>query len=193
MKRLLGMLLIASIMLGGGVLFKPAMAYACSCAERLTPAEELERGTAVFAGEVTAIESKEGKVISSGDPIKVTFKVSEIWKGEVGSLTDVYTAGSSASCGYDKFEVNQTYIVYASGVEDKLQTGICTRTALLADATEDLQQLGKGEAPPAKEYKSLKGEHLEPRKDFWWILIAITIVVLAAGIAVAAWQLRKKK
>ena len=55
----------------------------------------------------------------------------------------VSTGSDSALCGYN-FEVGQSYLIYAGGVDVKnLQTNICTRTAKFAAAKADVKVLGK--------------------------------------------------
>ncbi|MBT8469118.1 MAG: hypothetical protein KJN97_10245, partial [Deltaproteobacteria bacterium] len=60
------------------------------------------------------------------------------------------TAGSSAACGYT-FVKGETYLVYADRDEaDPMRVSLCSRTALVADAEEDLDFLGK----PSQELDS---------------------------------------
>lgn len=127
---------------------KPKSAYACSCAGPPAVSEELARKTAIFSGKVIAVKPPEQKeIMSSADPINVTFAVDQVWKGEVGEKTVVGTASSSASCGIENFAMDAEYIVYAYGEPDKLETGICERTKLLSSANEDLTALGIGKKP----------------------------------------------
>ena len=60
-------------------------------------------------------------MISSADPVKVTFEVSKIWKGPDYKTLVVTTARDGASCGYP-FKQDEEYIVYAYGEEDKFGT-----------------------------------------------------------------------
>lgn len=130
--------------------FQPNVAFACTCIESRLPIEELEKSTAVFTGKVIDIDVRRGIVLSSADPVKVTFDVSETWKGPDYKVLVVTTVRYSASCGYP-FEQGEEYIVYARGEEDKLNTGICSRTKLLAAAEEDLATLGPGTMLSAQE------------------------------------------
>jgi photosystem II stability/assembly factor-like uncharacterized protein len=137
-------------LLSAGIVFSlaPAPASACSCAGPAPVQEELSRKTAVFSGKVTGVAGpNRGFVRSSADPVRITFEVGNVWKGELLAQTDVYTAASSASCGYDSFAVGKEYIVYASTDKDQLVTGLCSRTKLLTAAGEDLQALGNGYGP----------------------------------------------
>lgn len=124
-----------------------AIVSACSCASPFpSPQESLKKSTVVFAGKVTGMDIPNGIVISTADPVLVTFDVSEIWKGPDYKTLVVTTARDGVSCGYS-FEQGEEYIVYAYGEEDKLSTNICSRTELIANAKEDLQGLGKGNLP----------------------------------------------
>jgi hypothetical protein len=122
---------------------------ACSCVYPGPPDEELAQAAAVFAGKVVGISKPIGfGSISSADPIKVTFRVYEVWKGSVSLTTTITTSRSSASCGYP-FENGEEYIVYAYGSEGDLSVSLCSRTRPLDDAAEDLEVLELGTAPLA--------------------------------------------
>jgi len=137
-------------------------AYACSCMQPLSPDEELPNYDAVFSGKVTDIVEKDpnDQVFSSIDPVFVTFDVNTVWKGDKKDTITIKTAQSSASCGF-YFEENQEYIVYASQYDSKyLEVSLCSRTGLLSDAIEDLQELSIGHLvkpeilSPLKQLKS---------------------------------------
>ena len=123
-----------------------SLVNACSCISPAPPKESLEKSTTVFAGKVVDIDVPSGIVISSADPMKVTFDVSKVWKGPNYKTLVVTTARDGASCGYS-FKQGEEYIVYTYGEGDKLSTGICSRTNLLATAQEDLVGLGEGNLP----------------------------------------------
>jgi hypothetical protein len=130
----------------------PGISLACSC--DLPPMNkteeqliELERkkSKAVFVGEVIEIIVPK---TASGEPAwfaEVRFKVQRKWKGAVTEDVSVYTGNVCCICGY-KFEVGESYLVYAYGT-DRLSTNICTRTAKLSEAEKDLKVLGKAMPP----------------------------------------------
>lgn len=128
--------------------FSPNTSYACSCVVPGTAKEELKESAAVFSGKVIniAAENKFMLFQSSADPIAVTFEVQEWWKGNVQKKVTVYTAKSSASCGFE-FALNNKYLVYANEVDGTFKVSVCSRTALLSTAGDDLAELGKGEKP----------------------------------------------
>jgi hypothetical protein len=78
--------------------------------------------------------------------VQVTFAVAQSWKGGDRSTIVVNTPASSASCGVE-FVQGQEYLVYALENEGTLQTNLCSRTAQLGAAGEDLAVLGAGSAP----------------------------------------------
>ena len=129
---------------------RPQVTYACSCAVSPSPLEAMEKSAAVFEGTVVSIKEKFKIMQSSADPVRVTFQVGARWKGEVGEKVTVTTAQSGASCGFE-FTKGERYIVYAGGEKAageegaaKLTVSLCSRTALLPGAEEDLKELGAG-------------------------------------------------
>ena len=137
---------------------RPCPVFACSCVRPGTPAQELNRSSTVFAGVVIEIDEPPARpafttsfpfltfLISSGDPVRVTFDVSAVWKGPAYRQLAVTTPRWSASCGYP-FQRGMTYLVYASDQDGELTTYLCSRTNTLAQAQADLTDLGSGAAP----------------------------------------------
>ncbi|MFB5678256.1 hypothetical protein ACE3NQ_16650 [Paenibacillus terreus] len=145
-------LLGATVILSMLLVAKPSVVYACSCAEPPSPEEARAQSTAVFSGKAVSLKQRTALIVSSGDPVKVTFQVNRVWKGNIGSTTVVTTAMSSESCGYE-FTEGQQYLVYArndqfSGV---LRTTLCDRTVLLSEAAGDLQELGPSSLPTGQK------------------------------------------
>lgn len=124
---------------------RPSVTYACSCVVPAEPLEALESSSAVFTGKVVDKKEPKGTIISSADPVKVTFEVDSSWKGIKGNKVTLSTALSSASCGFE-FVEGESYIVYAYANDEddsgKLEASLCSRTKLLASASEDLKELG---------------------------------------------------
>ena len=164
-------------------------ARACSCM-KITPAEGLSSAYAVFIGEVTKIEPNTATKFGG---IEITLRVSKVWKGEVGEQVKVRTAGTSAACGY-RFVKGERYLVYADRDEaDPMRVSLCSRTALVANAEQDLDFLGKptqelGDAsarPKSKDRKARRrdncsaspgpGEHAA----LGWVLLCLAGAALA--------------
>jgi MYXO-CTERM domain-containing protein len=107
---------------------------------QLSPSEGLSSSHAVFTGEVTDIEPNEATRFRG---LEITLRVKRVWKGAPQEEIKVHTAGSSAACGYG-FVKGKTYLVYALRDEaDPMRVSLCSRTAPIEDAKEDLDFLGK--------------------------------------------------
>ena len=134
------------LIIGLWFLAAPTPSHACSCIMPGTPSEELAKSAAVFAGKVVSVKEHEPflKIMqSSTDPTNVEFAVSEVWKGPVGRISSFTTARSGASCGFT-FVEGKEYIVYS---RDGGTVSLCSRTTLISDAEEDLDELGQGNPP----------------------------------------------
>jgi hypothetical protein len=107
---------------------------------KLTPEEGLSSSRAVFSGEVTHITTNEATRFGG---LEVTMRVNKVWKGALSDEVKVHTAGSGAACGYP-FVEGKSYLVYVVQDEaDPMRVSLCSRTALLEDAGEDLKFLGR--------------------------------------------------
>ncbi len=182
-----------AILISSGLIAKPEAAFACSCASPVSAEkqvkDELERKIAIFAGKVTkVIPPRQKEIMSSTDQIKVNFEVSKIWKGDLGKQTTVYTAMSSASCGYENFEVGSEYIVSAYKDPERLETNICDLTKPLASAVEELKILGEGYLPTAMsaEQKVMTNQEIETHgtvgKSPMSIIVAIAAAIIGGAI-----------
>ena len=194
LSRKIALLVSAAIVLS----LLPRPAFACSCAPPGTPLETLEGATAVFVGEVVSVEAPEpvDGAISTADPVKVTFAVNTVWKGQVQPELTLTTPRMDASCGYT-FVIGQTYLVYAYGHSTSLETHLCTRNQPIADAADDLLALGEGSEPstpiPGTEPET-PGPGSEPPAPGWdnGPAIATALVVAAAAAAVGIILYRRK-
>ena len=148
------LLILALVM---GVLWSlgsPDTVHACSCVQPGTPSEEVEKFSAVFAGKVTSIQHSydpKASFASPGDRTTVGFEVSAVWKGTVHEEMYITTPPTGGTCGF-AFEEGEDYIVYAydsAYPEGGYAVGICSRTALLSQAQEDIDALGQKQAPQA--------------------------------------------
>lgn len=201
MENRIPMILLCAILLSamGLALVPPGRALACSCAKPPAVKEELANKTAVFAGKAEkVVKPKQGAIWSSATPVKVTFRVTEVWKGKLAEETVVSTALSSASCGYDGFEANKEYIVFAHGPLDRLETTICSRTKPLASAGSELTALGTGYKPEAQtrdaEAKGAKpGLEVSVTKSQSMQAIGSLAVILAAAAGVLVVRRRRRR
>lgn len=160
--------------------------YACSCIMPGTPQEEVTRSDAVFSGKVTQQTPAAG--LDGSEAIKVSFEVGQVWKGQIPQELLLETSGSSASCGYT-FENGKEYLVYAYSNEGQLSVNLCSRTALVADAQEDLTALGQSTVPaaapetPAAESASQSSRPLA---------IIAGLAVVAAVAAIGGWRYTRR-
>lgn len=122
------------LLLTASLVQSPSSAYACVCQEPNSPAEELQRAHAVFVGKALSWEDNRGEVL---------FEVISTFKGVSGPQVKVGTGSQAGGDCPVQFIVGQTYLVYAKYLSIGLYTDQCDRTALLADADEDLIALTK--------------------------------------------------
>ncbi|MEF3306154.1 hypothetical protein [Paenibacillus sp. GYB003] len=179
------MLLSLLVAIGASLAFKPVSVSACSCVGPVSVQEEFNRKTVVFAGKVKSItNTNQGIFRSSADPVRVSFEVKQVWKGELPVRTDVYTASGSVSCGYDGFAANRDYIVFAYWGVEGLKTGLCDRTKLLSAAFEELAVLGTGYGPSGAEHSA--------RGGYAGAALGIGVAGLVAG-AIIAWVMVRRR
>ncbi|WP_090726905.1 hypothetical protein [Paenibacillus sp. PDC88] len=175
------------ILLGLAHSVMPSTAHACSCAGPVSMEEQLSRKTAIFTGKLISLSRpNQGMIMSSAEPVSAQFEVMNVWKGELGTEATVYTATSSESCGYEGFEVDEEYIVFAYGPYDQLKTGLCEGTKQLDTAQEELVALGAGykpvaDASPEKNTSETPIVHKDRGTSSIW---SVTLVIIAAMLAV---------
>jgi hypothetical protein len=125
------------------ILLASPTANACSCGGGGAPCESFGTSSAVFAGTVIAVREKPlPKKIDGNDldwlpRFGYKFSVQQAYSGVAGTEVEVYTGSGGGDCGYP-FKVGQRYLVYAHLYNERLTTGICTRTRPFSQATEDL-------------------------------------------------------
>jgi hypothetical protein len=116
-----------------------APAKACSCIAPGPPCQAYGRSSAVFSGQVLEIVPFDG----GGYPQKlVRFAVSEAFRGISGSSVEIVTGNGGGDCGYP-FKVGESYLVYShsSPQDNRHYAGICSRTAPLSEASQDIEYL----------------------------------------------------
>lgn len=120
-----------------GIFFLPVRyAYACSCIPPVPPHQAVEEAQAVFVGTVLGIETVKDPYTS----LQVVLDVDHVVKGAKSKAITVRTATNSAACGFH-FVKGERYNVYAYEAEGKLHTSLCSRTAHVEQAEEDLVAL----------------------------------------------------
>lgn len=128
-------------------------ASACSCVRPAPPCKAFRVASAVFVGSVTgaSVVSVEQEVVAIGKGReKITyqekvfrFSLEHVYKGVEGLETQVQTGPAlGGDCGYP-FENGERYLVYADrdSKTGMLHTSICSRTAAVSMASDDLDFL----------------------------------------------------
>ncbi|MGG4443126.1 hypothetical protein [Brevibacillus fortis] len=154
LKKVQGIITVFSIVIIFTFFIQPFPASACSCASPPDPLTAKDMSAAVFTGKVLQVNERTDWIglLPFGDNLDrggfdVVFEVQSTWKGVDQQQVLIVTDGLGGACGIP-FQVGQEYLVYASYWErNDLETNICTRTALKADAGVDLQALGSGTVP----------------------------------------------
>lgn len=118
---------------------------------------------AVFEGFVKEVGEPQSDTPDAGPRRKVRMQIVSAWKGAEGEEVTVFTAADSAMCGYT-FQVERSYLVYATSGAGGLEVSLCSRTKPMGEAGEDLAHLGMGATPvdpkanPPPEPKGTKAE-----------------------------------
>ena len=152
------------IVLGVVFLYPPDCAHACSCMGVSTQ-RRLSSSEAVFSGEVVDLKRNQKNPAASPPPDpasndgapplppapfsrvdRVSFRVSEVWKGPQRETLEVITTPHDAACGYP-FKEGQEYLIFSYGKGEPFKTDSCSGTQPLSTADEDLAFLGNGEKP----------------------------------------------
>ena len=116
-------------------------------------------------------------------------EVDTVWKGSASSTTFMYV-WFGASCGYDRFELDEDFLVYAHHdvfpVDDEstLFVHLCSRTRPLEYAEDDLQVLVAGRTPEPGITAAMPTAGDSIPSLAWW-------APLLAGIAAAALIIRR--
>jgi len=131
-------------------------AAACSCEVPPPPAGAFAEAHAVFRGKVVEVQDTNALARWELRPFHfvVRFKVRTAWKGASGPEFTLGTGEGGGDCG-KSFEPGEEYVVYAYRNDREtaehakkgpvswpdFNTHICTRTARVRDAREDLRFL----------------------------------------------------
>jgi hypothetical protein len=140
--RVLAMIVFATIAFGE--------AEACSCGVGRGPAcQEAWRESvdSVLLVRVDKIEASQGKVGTprgamgitvGGGLLRVTVAVEESYRGASAKTVELYTAASSAACGF-AFQQGERYLIYAWMTKDaQLMVDLCSSTRPAKYAEEDI-------------------------------------------------------
>lgn len=133
----------------------PALALACRCLPPPSPNFGLEKSDVVFVGKATDVETIEAdgwlygtfkqmmgsEQLYEFETIRVTLEVKTPLKAADESQLIIETLASQEQCGIP-FRTGQEYFVYAyRSPQGDLKTDMCTRTATVAKAADDMADL----------------------------------------------------
>ena len=135
----------------------PQDGLACSCAGP-GGRKALEGAAAAFSGKVTRVEYLDADRRGVEPRIKVTFKVYRSWKGPLKKSVVLHTVYNKWTCEGYHFEEGREYLVFAyrnrgrmaekfPSAKGTLGVNVCGATGPLADAEEELRELGPGRRP----------------------------------------------
>jgi hypothetical protein len=143
------------------------VANACTCMFGAGPAcEETWRKSvdAAFVGQVEKIELVQGippaptgamSMTMRGGQNRVTVAVQEAYRGVSARTVVVYTASSSAACGFE-FQEQERYLIFASASKDgQLTVSLCSATKPAQYAAEDISYLRS--LPSLKPTSTIRG------------------------------------
>jgi hypothetical protein len=138
---------------------------ACTCAGGSAPCQQYWEASAVFIG--TVIEGRR-VTVNEGDYKRqmnaVRISIDEPFRGVEGAEVEVLTPIGESACGFG-FRQTQRYLVYAfrSESDQKLHTGLCTRTRAISEADPDLTYI-RG-LSKAKSGGTISGEVFRYRRN----------------------------
>ncbi len=141
--------------LGWATLFVATVSstFACTCANPGTPEEALKESSNVYTAKIKNIEvviekdsfydyGKKKTAFYDKKLNKVTLEITDTFKGKNTSKTLYTNFVDGATCWMD-FEKWKEYVIYDREDHGKHRTSICSRTANLKNAIEDLRVLKK--------------------------------------------------
>lgn len=139
------------------LVFAADTVHACSC--RIEPNKPEISYTswarsfkgAAFSGRVLSVEPSEHQMMS-----KVTFSVSEHWRGVEGDKAVIYTPENSAMCGVG-FDVGKDYVVIADSDGKKFSVYSCPSIEYVRHQDKYLNALGTSK-------RTFAASRTEPRK-----------------------------
>ena len=152
-------LAVGALLLAFHLTEAPPSCRLCDCRRPPPPTTELAGAAAVFAGRVEAITSDDSIPTrdSTWSPAEerewserlaeqrqIRLRVSRVWKGSFPETAVIVTGGGGGDCSFD-FTVGEEYLVYVfPSRRGGLYASSCSRTRPLANAADDLRDLGPG-------------------------------------------------
>ena len=132
-------------------------AHACRCFESEVQVK-IDHSDVIFRGTITSWRASERPLIIPPGVVRdlrklVVFRVSRVWKGDVGPIFEMPAVEETAACtGFfsDLLKIGTDLLVYArrEGNSSEYYTDICGSHKLSSDAENtDFRKLGPGKIP----------------------------------------------
>jgi hypothetical protein len=173
-----------------GLFSYPQSVMACTCMYPGPPSSEFAEADAVFIGQVTRIQDEWNSATPPSSQIdlqhygyRVYFAVISSWKGVSTATVEVTTGYGGGDCGYS-FSVGEKYVVYAYRKPNGLRASICSRTAELSQADEDLQYLN---TIPFLFHTDV------PQSPWFWLGTVSLILAVILIVIAAFWLLHRRR
>ena len=118
-----------------------------------------------------------------------------VWKGPIAEHITIWTGSGGGDCGY-RFQEGVEYIVYVHSL-DEGYVGICSETAPVEFAQDDLVELGSGITPDPERHPPARFVP-EPRTpppppaDRTWIYVLVGFAIYA-GVLCAIWLFQRRR
>jgi len=123
------------VTIAGCVLLNVDPAEACSCAPPPSPCAIAQQSDSiVFVGRPTAATSVNDR---GEETVRFTFAVDERIVGDPTSVIEIQTPRDEGLCGFP-FQLGTSYLVYAGKSQGEFVTSLCTRTAPVSAARDEL-------------------------------------------------------
>lgn len=134
------------------LLLASGLCHACSCSEQSVQVKR-DRAQIIFRGTIVELRefSKLARLFGHDTKRTVVFRVSRVWKGQVGQTFEMPAVEERAACiGFTShlLKVGEDLLVYAlrfGGPE--YATSICGNHKRATDAEQDFKTLGPGQEP----------------------------------------------
>jgi hypothetical protein len=181
------------VVLGALLVSSPAPAAACTC-EYVAPLDARDRADAVLSGRVRSVtepiawprlDATFPFVYFAPEPdapIEVSVEVATVWKGQIPSVAEIRSQNPAMDVCGASFAPGDSYLFYAMQEADGLRRAFCQQLVPIAQAGDDLAQLGPGVAPVPQAQTGV-------RREVW--LLGATLLGLL--LLVFAWRMRRHR
>lgn len=169
----------------------PEQALACKCMKFESALAAKEKANMVVQGTVLNVkrEKMNGKTYNAA-----LIEVKQSWKGTNQSNVIVYT--DLSTCGFE-FIKNQEYLLFTREDEGIQVLNLCSGSKLIADAQQELKDLGAGTppVPVTSPMNTIQQQQFEQQRQFiepiW--LIGYGVVAVLLILTIRFWIKNRRK